>query len=229
MAIEDAGLGHRGREVEGRLAAEPREQALWLLLGDDGLDRFHGQWLQVDHVGDLRVGHDRGGVRVDEDRPDALGAKRSAGLRAGIVELGGLADDHRAGPEDQDRCRLARFGDHAALARGRVPWSTSFVVARLTGSASSRQAARAALPGRAALPSRAADSPANSRLTGDDISRLRSRLRVATVGRITCEPRRSRIDRTPRARRVVRGRLRGGTGRSRSATRGGEGPRRTDH
>ena len=47
------------------------------------------------------------GLRVDEDRPDALGSQRAAGLGPGVVELGGLADHDRARPEDQDRRGLA--------------------------------------------------------------------------------------------------------------------------
>ena len=82
MALEDARVGHRGRQVERGLAAEAGEQALGLLPGDDRLDRLDRQRLEVDDVGDRRVGHDRGRVRVDEDRPDALGAQRAAGLRA---------------------------------------------------------------------------------------------------------------------------------------------------
>ena len=78
------------------------EQALGSLAGDHGLDRLDGQRLEVDDVGDGRVGHDRRRVRVDEDRPDALGAERPAGLRPGVVELGRLADDDRPRAEDED-------------------------------------------------------------------------------------------------------------------------------
>ena len=53
MALEDAGLGQGRREVERRLAAEPGEQALRLLLRDHGLDRLDRQRLEVDRVGDL--------------------------------------------------------------------------------------------------------------------------------------------------------------------------------
>ena len=107
MALEHAGLGQRRRQVERGLAAEPGQQPLGLLLGDDRLDRLDGQRLEIDDVGDRRVGHDRGRVRVDQDRPDALGPQRAAGLRAGVVELRRLADDHRARTEDQDRGGLA--------------------------------------------------------------------------------------------------------------------------
>ena len=48
VALEDAGIGHGGDEVEGGLAAEPGEQALGPLRRDDGLDRLDGQRLEVD-------------------------------------------------------------------------------------------------------------------------------------------------------------------------------------
>ena len=61
-----------------------------------------GDRLDVGDVGHLRVGHDRRRVGVDQDDPVALFAQRLAGLGAGIVELAGLADDDRAGADDQD-------------------------------------------------------------------------------------------------------------------------------
>ena len=110
VALEDAGLGEGRREVEGRLAAQPGEQALGLLPGDHRLDRLDGQRLEIDRVGDGRVGHDRGRVRVDEDRADALGPQRAAGLRPGVVELGRLPDDDGPAAEDQDGGGLGAGG-----------------------------------------------------------------------------------------------------------------------
>ena len=65
------------------------------------LDHLDGQRLDVDDVGHAVVGHDRGRIGVDQDRLDALLAQRAAGLGAGVVELGRLADDDRAGADDQ--------------------------------------------------------------------------------------------------------------------------------
>ena len=76
--------------------------------GDDRLDRLDRERLEVDDVGHGRVGHDRRRVRVDEDRPDALGPERAAGLRAGVVELRRLADDDRPGTEDEHGPRPGR-------------------------------------------------------------------------------------------------------------------------
>ena len=53
VALEDAGLGQRHREVQRGLAAEPGEQALRPLPGDDRLDRLDGQRLEVDRVRDF--------------------------------------------------------------------------------------------------------------------------------------------------------------------------------
>ena len=128
VSFEDAGVGHRRGQVERGLAAQPGQQAVRPLPGDDRLDRLDRQRLEIDHVGHRRVGHDRGRVRVDEDRPHALGAQRPAGLGAGVVELGRLADDHRAGPEDQDRSRA----DHRR-ADGRLDqWPPRRAVAAVT-------------------------------------------------------------------------------------------------
>ena len=81
MAVEDARVGHRGGQVERRLAAEAGQEALRPFPGDDGLDGLDGQRLEIDDVRDGWVGHDRGRVGVDEDRPDAFGPQRTAGLR----------------------------------------------------------------------------------------------------------------------------------------------------
>ena len=97
-----------------------RQQAVGLFAFEDALDRGDRDGLEVDDVGDAGVGHDRGRVRVEQDRPNALVAQRPAGLRAGVVELGGLADDDRAGADDQDRLRPAA-GRSRVDARARRP------------------------------------------------------------------------------------------------------------
>jgi len=108
VAFEDARIGHRHGEIQSSLTAQAGEQTVRSLPGDDRFHGLHREWLEVDDVGDRRVGHDRGRVRVDEDRPDALGAERAAGLRAGIVELSRLTDDHGSAAQDQDRGGLWR-------------------------------------------------------------------------------------------------------------------------
>src|SRR5690606_9356800 len=72
------------------------------LLGDDLLDELGRDRLDVCGVGELRVGHDRGGVGVDQRHPQALRAQHAAGLGAGVIELAGLTDDDRARADHQD-------------------------------------------------------------------------------------------------------------------------------
>ncbi len=143
VALEHAGIGHRGRQVERGLPAEPGQQSLRLFAGDDRLDRLNRQRLEVDHVGDGRVGHDRGRVRVDQDRPDPLGPEGAAGLRPGVVELGGLADHDRPRAEDEDRRGLGpRRAHEAALTCDR-----SRPRPRTGRTRPGRRAAQARLPG----------------------------------------------------------------------------------
>ncbi len=93
-----------GRRASGRSAS-----MIFSTIGDrDGLD--------VGGVRHLRVRHDRGGVGVDQDDAEALLPQRLAGLRARVVELAGLADDDRPGPDDEDRVDVRSFR-HAVSSR----------------------------------------------------------------------------------------------------------------
>ena len=212
VAFEHARLGEGRGQVEGRLSAEAGKEAFGLLARNDGLDGFDRQRFEIDRVGDLRVGHDRGRVAVDQDRPDPLAAERAAGLRAGVVELGRLADDDRPRPEDQDRGGL-RSGRVQASPRGGL----ASEIGRLRNSLRSPPSFRIRIPksdgGRWGV-SRAGPSEIGSG--------------GAAAGMIMPVPGTRRgSGRTPPARRAAPARPRGGTGRSRSASLRGAGPRRS--
>ena len=83
-----------------------------------------GERLDVGAVGQLRVGHDRRRVAVDEHDLEPLGAQRLAGLGAGVVELAGLADDDRAGADDEHAFDVSTLG-HCRLERKGAPGRTS--------------------------------------------------------------------------------------------------------
>ena len=58
------------------------------------------------------------GFEVDEDGGDALLAEGTAGLGAGVVELGGLTDNDGARSDNEDLARLAwrgSCGGHSAI------------------------------------------------------------------------------------------------------------------
>ena len=88
------GLRERRREVQGGVGQGSRPHTVRALLGDDGLDGLDGQRLEVDRVGDLGVGHDRGpGCPVTRWCARPHSRERRDRPAYSVVELRGLADD----------------------------------------------------------------------------------------------------------------------------------------
>ena len=100
--LQGAVLVQAHRQVQRGLAAERRQQRVGALLFDDLGHRPGQQRLDVGGGGELGVGHDRRRVRVDEDDFVALLEQHLAGLDAGVVELGRLADHDRPGADQED-------------------------------------------------------------------------------------------------------------------------------
>ena len=98
------------RQVERRLAADGRQHGVRLFALDDALEHLDGQRLDVRPIRQLRVGHDRRRVAVDEDDLESLVTQRLAGLGAGVVELAGLSDDDRARADDENAFQIGSFG-----------------------------------------------------------------------------------------------------------------------
>jgi hypothetical protein len=92
VRIEDARVVEGDRGIEGGLAAQGGQERVGALLRDDRLDDAGVDRLDVRDVRDVRIRHDRRGVRVHEDDAQALAAEHAAGLGPGVVELAGLAD-----------------------------------------------------------------------------------------------------------------------------------------
>ena len=101
VALQHAVLVQRDGGVQRGLPAQGGQQRVGALGGDHLLDELRGDRLDVGGVGELGVRHDRRRVGVDQRHAQALGAQHAAGLGAGVVELGGLADDDRAGADHQ--------------------------------------------------------------------------------------------------------------------------------
>ena len=112
IPIQHAGCGEVHGEVEAGLPTERGQQTVGALLGNDALDDRHRQRLDIHGVGDVLVGHDRGRVRVDQHRRNALFAHGLAGLRAGVVELGSLPDHYRTGAENEHLLRAVAVVSH---------------------------------------------------------------------------------------------------------------------
>ncbi len=82
VSLERAALAERHGQVERRLTPDGREQRVRSLAFDDLGHDLRGERLDVGAVGDLRVGHDRRRIAVDEHDLEPLGAQRLARLRA---------------------------------------------------------------------------------------------------------------------------------------------------
>src|SRR5258708_7131702 len=97
VLVEHAGLRESDRQIETSLPADGRKQRIGPFTADDLFGELDGERLDVGAVRQLGIGHDGGGVGIDEDDFVAVGLERLTCLRAGVVELAGLADDDRAG------------------------------------------------------------------------------------------------------------------------------------
>ena len=100
-AVQETAAGQLHGEVQAHLASQVRQDGVGFFFFNDALDDLGGQRLNIYMVGDVRVGHDGGGVGVDQHRLYALGFQRTAGLGTGVVELRRLTDDDGAGTDDQ--------------------------------------------------------------------------------------------------------------------------------
>ena len=122
VGLEYAGPVQFGGEIQARLAPQVREQRVGFLLRHH---LRHGVQRERFDVGCIRhagIGHDRGGIRVDEDNLVAQASQGLAGLRAGVIKLASLPNDDRTGTDDQD------FLEVSASWHGRVSASGVVVI-----------------------------------------------------------------------------------------------------
>ena len=108
--LEHAGPLQAERGIERRLPAHGRQQRVGPFLLDDLGEELGRDRLDIGRVGQFRVGHDRGRVRVHQHDAIALCFQGLAGLGSRIVELAGLADHDRPSPDDQDGLYICALG-----------------------------------------------------------------------------------------------------------------------
>ena len=106
---EDAFLLKLHGKVETCLTADAGENRVGSLAADDSRDIFEVKRFHIYPVCNRLVCHNSGGVGVAQNHFIPLFFEREAGLRARVVELGGLSDDDRAGAYDQDFVYICSF------------------------------------------------------------------------------------------------------------------------
>ena len=105
------------------MTAHGGQQGIWFFLLDNFCHRAPFHRLDVSGIGHGGVGHDRRGVRIDEDDAIALFTQRLARLRAGVIKLAGLADDNGTRAENQDGLDIGTLRHFFLLRYGSPPSS----------------------------------------------------------------------------------------------------------
>ena len=137
--LEHALLRQLDREVESGLPAERRQERVGPLPAEHVRDALEVERLEIRAVGEAGVGHDRGGVRVDDDRPEAVLPEHLERLAAGVVELAGLADHDRPRADQADRAKVDSLRHRSHLVepaledRPRVVWAGAGLGMELDG------------------------------------------------------------------------------------------------
>ena len=108
--LKDARLGDSHSYVEGRLSSQCGEQGIRMLAPYDLCYRLGGYRLHIGAMRRFRIGHDRGGIAVEQDYFIAIFTQGLAGLCPGVVELACLAYDDRSGAEEQYFLYVCAFG-----------------------------------------------------------------------------------------------------------------------
>ena len=106
---EGAGAVERGLAAQGGQDGVDARAALLFEL-DDLADALGRDRLDVGPIAELRIGHDRRRVAVDQHDAVPLGLEGLAGLRARVVKLAALADDDGTGTQDEDGLDVGAFG-----------------------------------------------------------------------------------------------------------------------
>ena len=100
------------RRIEARLTAKRVGRGrVGSFFFDDLRNDFPGDWLDVSAIGHFWIGHDGGGIRIDQHHRIAFFAERLTRLRAAIVEFATLSNDDGSGADEKNLARRSvRFG-----------------------------------------------------------------------------------------------------------------------
>ena len=110
VALENPALRQVDGKVERRLPAKSWQQHIGAFLLNNLLNNIRRNGLDVGSVGEIRVGHDGCGIRIDQDNSITLFLECFQCLGAGIIEFAGLADNDWPGTDEQNGFDVSAFG-----------------------------------------------------------------------------------------------------------------------
>ncbi len=96
--------------IQRRLSAHRRKNGIRPLFFNDFFDHSRGNRLDIRRIGELRVGHDRGRIAVDQNDTVAFFPQDFAGLSAGVIKFTCLTNNDRAGTDDEDGFDVGTLG-----------------------------------------------------------------------------------------------------------------------
>ena len=97
-------------DIQRRLSPHGRKQRIGTFPLDHLLHHVHRNGLDIGAIRQLRIGHDRGRIAVDQHDPVPLLPQGFAGLGPRIVELARLSDHDRTRPDQQDAVDVFTLG-----------------------------------------------------------------------------------------------------------------------
>ncbi len=109
IAFKHTHAAQRKRGVECGLSAHRRQERVRAFLGNDLGNNFRSDRFDISRICQIRIGHDRCRIGVDEDYAIAFLFERLTSLRARIIELACLADNNGARADNQDRFDICTF------------------------------------------------------------------------------------------------------------------------
>jgi len=110
VAVEDTPFGQVNGQIQTGLAANGRQQGVRAFPLDDFFKNRPGQRLNIGPVRKIRIGHNRGRIRVDQYDAVALLFERLAGLGARVVKFTRLTDHNGAGADQQNGMEVCTLG-----------------------------------------------------------------------------------------------------------------------
>jgi hypothetical protein len=110
ILLQDPVLGHGHRRVQACLATKGRKKGARAFLFNDAGHGLGFDGFDVGPVGQVRIGHDRRRVGVDQNDLVALFLEGFQSLGPGIVELAGLSDDDGARTDEHYLLEICSLG-----------------------------------------------------------------------------------------------------------------------
>ena len=112
--LEDPLCSKLERAVERGLSTHCRQDCIGPLALNNSRNCLPFNRLNVGSVSHRRIGHDGGGIGIDQNHPVAFLSKGLTGLRTRVVKFAGLTDDDGSSAQNQNAFNIGAFWHQAS-------------------------------------------------------------------------------------------------------------------